>query len=142
MVIDHIGIVVRSLDEAIQQWSEIFGYVKNSDVVVNIRQKVRIVFLYKKDSLTIKLIEPSEPNSPVSAFARRGGGLHHLCFRCDDLDVQVETLTNKGVTFIVAPEPGEAFAGERVAFFLAKNNLNMELIDTDQKVGWKQPAPQ
>ena len=136
MVIDHIGIVVRSLEEAIEQWRDLFGYRKNSDIVVNTRQKVRVVFLSKKKSLTIKLIEPTEPASPVFLFARRGGGFHHLCFRCESLKAQIPVLEEKGVKFVVPPEPGEAFKNNDIAFFLAKNNLNIELIDTQEKQGW------
>jgi len=136
MVIDHIGIVVRSLEEAIEQWRDLFGYRKNSDIVVNTRQKVRVVFLWKRRSLTIKLIEPSEPASPVFLFARKGGGFHHLCFRCESLKVQIPLLEDKGAKFLVRPEPGEAFKNNDIAFFLAKNNLNIELIDTQEKQGW------
>jgi len=136
MIIDHVGIVVPSLEEGIKQWEELFGYKKNSNIVLNTRQKVRVVFLAKKKSLTVKLIEPSEPASPVSLFARKGGGLHHLCFRCDDLRVQIPLLSEKGARFLVPPEPGEAFRNRDIAFFLAKNNLNVELIDTTEKEGW------
>jgi methylmalonyl-CoA/ethylmalonyl-CoA epimerase len=137
MVIDHIGVVVRSLEEGIQRWEELFSYKRNSEIVVNTRQKVRVVFLSKKGSLTVKLIEPSDPASPVSMFARRGGGLHHLCFRCDDLKVQITLLKDKGARFTVPPEPGEAFRNHEIAFFVAPTNLNVELIDTTEKQGWK-----
>jgi len=133
MVIDHIGIVVPSLEQGIHQWEQLFGYRKNSEIVLNSRQRVRVVFLSKQESLTIKLIEPSEPESPVAVFARRGGGLHHLCFRCDDIKVQIPLLKEKGARFIVAPQPGEAFGNRDIAFFLAPNNLNVELIDTTEK---------
>lgn len=136
MIIDHIGIVVRSLEEGINQWQDLFGYRKNSDIVVNTRQKVRVVFLAKKGSLPVKLVEPSEPASPVSVFARRGGGLHHLCFKCNDMKAQIQLLEPKGAKFVVPPEPGEAFKNHDIAFFLVNNALNVELIDTDEKTGW------
>lgn len=137
MVIDHIGIVVPSLETGIQQWEQLFGYSKNSDLVENSRQKVRVVFLSKRNSLTIKLVEPSSTDSPVFGFAQRGGGLHHLCFRCDNLEETVPTLKSTGAKFIVPIQPGEAFNDHQIAFFLAKNNLNVELIDTEEKRGWK-----
>lgn len=139
MVIDHIGIVVRSLEQGIQQWEELFGYTRNSDIVANTRQKVRVVFLAKKDSLTVKLLEPSEPSSPVSLFARKGGGLHHLCFRCDDLKIEIPLLQEKGARLLVPPQPGEAFCNRDIAFLFA-DNLNIELIDTTEKEGWLGPA--
>ena len=135
MVIDHIGIVVRSLEEGIRQWEELFGYRRNSDVVINSRQKVSVVFLSKKDSLTVKLIEPSDPNSPVTPFARKGGGLHHLCFRCESLAAQIPLLKEKGARLIVPPQPGEAFGNRDIAFFLGPSSVNIELIDTTEKVG-------
>lgn len=140
MVIDHIGIVVRSLEQGIQQWQEFFGYTKNSDIVINTRQKVRVVFLSKKDSLTVKLLEPSEPSSPVSLLARKGGGLHHVCFRCDDLKIEIPLLQKKGARLLVPPEPGEAFCNRDIAFLFAENNLNIELIDTIEKEGWLGPV--
>jgi methylmalonyl-CoA/ethylmalonyl-CoA epimerase len=135
MVVDHIGIVVRSLAEGIRQWEELFGYCRSSDIVVNARQQVRVVFLSKEGSVTVKLVEPSAPASPVSLFQRRGGGLHHVCFRCEDLDGGVLALKQKGARLVVAPEPGEAFRDHRIAFLWAENNLNVELIDTTEKVG-------
>lgn len=140
MVIDHIGIVVRSLEQGIRQWEELFGYTKSSDIVTNTRQKVRVVFLSKKESLTVKLLQPSAPDSPVSFFARKGGGLHHVCFRCDDLKVQIPLWTEKGARVTLPPEPGEAFRNREIAFVLLENNLSIELIDTTEKEGWTGPA--
>src|SRR5437667_3869033 len=120
MVIDHIGIVVRSLEEGIKQWRELFGYRQNSEIVVNTRQQVRVVFLSKADSLTVKLIEPSEPASPVFLFAGKGGGLHHLCFRCGNLRVQIPEMEEKGMKLLVGPQSGEAFKNNDIAFLMAK----------------------
>ena len=137
MVIDHIGIVVRSLEQGIQQWEELFAYAKNSDIVTNTRQKVRVVFLSKKNSVTVKLLEPSDPSSPVFLFARKGGGLHHICFRCENLEAQIPVLKAKGARLLVPPQPGEAFRNKNIAFLFADNNLNIELIDTTEKEGWR-----
>ena len=71
MQLDHIGIVVPSLEEGLKHWEELFGYRKNSDVVVNSRQKVRVVFLAKKDSLTVKRSSPL--NAPVQSSSLPGG---------------------------------------------------------------------
>jgi len=134
MVIDHLGIVVRSLEEGIRQWEQFFGYEKSSEIVVNTRQEVRVVFLSKPSSITVKLVEPAGPSSPMSPCARKGGGLHHICFRCDNLKSQVRLLTGKGARLLVPPEPGEAFNNKDIAFLLT-GNLNVELIDTDEKAG-------
>jgi methylmalonyl-CoA/ethylmalonyl-CoA epimerase len=136
VIIDHIGIVVRCLEKAVGEWEALFGYHRNSDIVLNTRQKVRVVFLSKKDSLTVKLIEPSAPDSPVFQASRKGGGLHHLCFRCSALQTVIPLLQEQGARLIVPPQPGEAFRNRPIAFMLAGNNLNFELIDTSEKQGW------
>jgi len=137
MVLDHIGIVVPCLERALEDWEKLFGYHRNSDIVLNTRQKVRVVFLTKKDSLTIKLIEPSAPDSPAFQAARKGGGLHHLCFKCSALGEEIPRLQRHGARLLVPPQPGEAFKNHPIAFLLAGNNLNIELIDTCAKQGWE-----
>jgi methylmalonyl-CoA/ethylmalonyl-CoA epimerase len=133
MTIDHIGIVVKSLEEGIAQWTTMFGYRPLTAPVVNSRQRVRVVFLEKAGSPLIKLIEAVDDTSTVHRFALRGGGLHHLCFRCDDLPAAVAGLRDQGARLLTAPQPGEAFGGEDIAFVFAGNGLNIELIATDTK---------
>lgn len=133
MVIDHIGIAVKSMEDGLEQWKTVFGYSQLTEVVVNSRQKVKVAFLVKENSLPVKLIEPTDPSSPVYAFAQRGGGLHHLCFRCNGLDDEVSRLAGLGLRVLVAPQPGEAFDNENIAFLFAKHGLNIELIDTQKR---------
>jgi methylmalonyl-CoA/ethylmalonyl-CoA epimerase len=133
MVIDHIGIVVKNLEKGIEKWSALFGYNKMTEIVVNTRQKVKIVFLTKKDSLMIKLIEPTDETSPIYVFAKKGGGLHHLCFKCEEINKGVDYFKEKGLRILADPQPGEAFESNNIAFVYAGDGLNIELIDTDIK---------
>jgi len=133
MVIDHIGIVVRSLESGIKQWRSAFGYQQITEIVENCKQKVKVVFLDKANSLTVKLIEPTDKDSPIFNFARRGGGLHHLCFKCESIDQEIDRLKCQEMRLITAPEPGEAFENESIAFMLGQNGLNVEFIETDKK---------
>jgi methylmalonyl-CoA/ethylmalonyl-CoA epimerase len=104
-------------------------------IVENSLQKVKVAFLCKEDSVTIKLIEPLESNQSLCNFVNRGGGFHHLCFKCSDIDKKIDELTGKGLIKLVSPQPGEAFNNHNIAFLLAKYGLNIELIDTDEKAG-------
>lgn len=133
MIIDHIGIAVRSIEEGVAYWKGVFGYRQLTEVVVNTRQKVKVAFLVKENSLSVKLIEPTDASSPVYAFAQRGGGLHHLCFRCDDLQDEVSRLSSLGLRVLVPPQPGEAFDNESIAFLFGKHGLNIELVDTEKR---------
>jgi len=135
VVIDHLGIAVSSLEAGIAHWKSVFGYRQMTGIVVNTRQKVRVTFLCKENSVTVKLIEPTDAASPVYAFAKRGGGLHHLCFKCAAVDAEIDRLGALGLRVLVKPEPGEAFASEKIAFLFDQQGINIELIDTDNKAG-------
>ena len=135
MYIDHIGIAVKSLEAGIEHWEKVFGYRQMTEIITNTRQKVRVVFLSKKDSITIKLIDPIDPSSPVYTFAQRGGGLHHLCFKCAIIEDEISRLKSMGLRVLAEPQPGEAFENEDIAFIYAKQGLNIELIDTDKRAG-------
>ena len=135
MIIDHVGIVVKSINDGIAHWEKVFGYKQITDIVQNTRQKVNVVFLKKKNSITIKLIEPSEKSSSIYKFSMRGGGLHHLCFKCDNLQFELGRLQKLGLRILSHPQPGEAFDNENIAFVYAKQGLNIELIDTEKRAG-------
>jgi methylmalonyl-CoA/ethylmalonyl-CoA epimerase len=139
VVIDHIGIAVQSLEESIAHWERVFGYRQLTSIVVNTRQKVRVAFLAKEGSLTVKLIEATDSASPVHTFAQRGGGLHHLCFKCAGLDEEIAKLSAQGLRVLVKPQQGEAFDNEDIAFIFDKQGLNIELIATDKKAGLIDP---
>jgi methylmalonyl-CoA/ethylmalonyl-CoA epimerase len=133
MIIDHICFAVRDIGMAITQWTGAFEYEQMTEIVTNTRQQVKVVFLSREQSVTIKLIEPLQENESVMNFVKRGGGFHHLCFKCADLDQQIGTLNEKGLITLVAPQPGEAFENEDIAFMLTRFGVNIELIDTDKK---------
>ena len=135
MVIDHIGILVKSIEKSIKQWTEVFQYTQMTEIVVNTRQKVKVVFMKKKDSLTIKLIEPTDNSSPVYNAVVKGVSLHHIGFKCENIDNEIVRLKKLGLRVVTKPEPGEAFGNKPIAFLFVKNNLNIELIDTDFKAG-------
>lgn len=135
MIIDHIGVVTKSLEKGIVLWTDTFGYKQKTEPVINTRQKVKVVFLEKVGSVDIKLLEPVGETSSIYRFALKGGGLHHLCFKCADLDSQLNDFNTNGFRVLAGPEPGEAFENENIAFIYATQGLNIELIDTDQKAG-------
>ena len=133
MTVDHICFAVKNLEAAIKQWTDAFDYEQLTEIVTNTRQQVKVVFLTKVGSVTIKLIEPLPENESVMNFIKRGGGFHHLCFKCSDLNQQIGELNTRGLITLVAPQPGEAFEGENIAFMLTRFGVNVELIDTDKK---------
>ena len=133
MIIDHICIAVKDIAEGIAYWERVFGYKQMTEIVENTRQKVKVAFVSKKDSLTVKIIEPVEGNQSLLNFVGRGGGFHHICFRCEDMKIAMEDLNEKELLTLVQPQPGEAFNNHDIAFLLAKYGLNIELIERPEK---------
>lgn len=135
MIIDHICFAVKDTGEALTYWKNVFGYERMTETVVNSSQKVKVTFLKKEGSITVKIIEPTEDNKSLQSFVSRDGGFHHICFRCEDLHQKVTELKDKGLRLLLPPEPGEAFNNRDIAFMLARFNMNVEIIDTDEKAG-------
>jgi methylmalonyl-CoA/ethylmalonyl-CoA epimerase len=135
MKIDHICFAVKNLQDGIVYWENVFGYRQMTKIVENSLQKVKVTFLCKDDSILIKLIEPVESNQSLVNFVNRGGGFHHICFKCSDIDNTLVELKDKGLITLVKPQPGEAFNNNKIAFLLARYGMNIELIDTDEKAG-------
>jgi methylmalonyl-CoA/ethylmalonyl-CoA epimerase len=135
MIIDHICFAVRNIVEGVEYWQAVFGYRQTTCITENTRQKVKVVFLSKKGSLLVKLIEPFSENLSLMNFVKRGGCFHHVCFRCSNLEKDLQGLVDKGLITLVPPEPGEAFNNRNIAFLLSSDGLIIELIDTDEKAG-------
>jgi methylmalonyl-CoA/ethylmalonyl-CoA epimerase len=135
MKLDHICFAVKDLKEAIDYWGKVFGYRQLTQIIENTRQKVKVTFLSKDGSINIKLIEPVNDNQSLINFVNRGGGFHHICFICDNIDEAMVDLTEKGLLTLVPPQPGEAFNDHMIAFLLGRNGVNIELIDTEEKAG-------
>jgi len=131
MQLDHIAVAVRSIEPAADRLCDLFGYARKTAKVTNTRQRVNVVFLHKAASVDIKLIEPSDTESPLWDFVKKGGGLHHVCFKVEDVDDACADLAGKGARIISPPAPGEAFDDHPIAFCYAGFGLNVEVVDTD-----------
>ena len=132
MKLDHVCLAVRKLGAAREMLGRTLGYRPRTEPVENTRQQVLVQFLSKAGSIDIKLIEPSNPESPLVEFIKRnGGGLHHLAFKTDSVSDAVVELGAHGAKILTPPQPGEAFDEQLIAFAFVGAGLNVELIDTD-----------
>jgi methylmalonyl-CoA/ethylmalonyl-CoA epimerase len=130
MNLDHVCIAVRSIDDAAVRFCELLGYTIKTEKVTNTRHRVNVQFIGKSDSLDIKLIEPADSESSLWEFVKKGGGLHHLCFKAPDVSQACQELAGKGVRILSNPAPGEAFDDNLIAFCYLGFGLNIEVIDT------------
>jgi methylmalonyl-CoA/ethylmalonyl-CoA epimerase len=111
--LDHIGIAVSSIDDALGIYRALGLSESTREAVTS--QGVVTAFLPLGDT-RLELLEPTGPDSAIAKFlAKRGPGIHHVCFAVDDLEDAVKDLKSRGFRLVnESPVPGAD--GKRVAF--------------------------
>ena len=115
-IIDHIGIAVKNIDEALKFWQDTLG-VKCTGVEEVEDQKVKTAFLPLKDS-ELELLEPTSSDSPVAKFMEKNngrGGMHHVALRVENVEAALEELKAKGVR-LIDEKPRRGAGGAMIAF--------------------------
>lgn len=110
--IAHVGIALRSIASELPFYTDVLGMpeaeVSDSDGAV-----IRAVAA--GESL-VELLEPDGPDTPVGKFlARRGAGIHHICFAVDDLDATLDKCRAAGVR-LIDESPRVGAEGKRIVF--------------------------
>jgi methylmalonyl-CoA/ethylmalonyl-CoA epimerase len=112
--LDHVGIAVSSIDEALAFYRDALGLeIEGFEDVPS--QRVRVAFMGGGDA-ALELLEATAADSPIAKFiAKRGPGLHHITLRVDDIAAALASLEARGVRLIDASaRPGAH--GSLVAF--------------------------
>lgn len=128
--IDHIGIAVRSLDEALRTYTVGLGFkVEHIEEVVD--QGTRVAMLPIGESC-LELLEAMGDDTPVArSIAKRGEGVHHICFRVDDIRLELSRLKKAGVRLI--DEIPRSGAGGCLVAFLHPSSTGGVLIELSQR---------
>ena len=110
--IDHLGIAVPSLAEAVEAYEALGFPVESTQDVPT--ENVRVAFLPVGES-RLELLEPTDPGSSIAKFLQKRSGLHHVCVLVEDIDAALADLRARGISLIdERPRPGAG--GSRVAF--------------------------
>ena len=110
--IAHIGIAVRALDEILPFYRDVLGM---PETPLDDADGARIAGLVAGESL-VELLEPATDDSPIGKFvAKRGPGIHHVCFAVDDLDATLERCRAANVR-LIDETPRLGAEGKRIAF--------------------------
>jgi methylmalonyl-CoA/ethylmalonyl-CoA epimerase len=117
--IDHLGIAVRSIDEAVPLYENALGLrCLGRDEVAS--QHVKTAF-FDVGGVHLELLEPTSPDSPIAKFiAEKGEGIHHIAFRTDNIEGQLDQASKAGVR-LINPKPFDGAAGKLVAFLHPKS---------------------
>jgi methylmalonyl-CoA/ethylmalonyl-CoA epimerase len=110
--IAHIGIAVDALDQILPFYRDLLGLPEEP---LDDADEARIAGFRAGDSL-VELLEARSPDSPIGKFvARRGPGIHHICFAVDDLNATLERCRRAGIR-LIDDRPRTGAAGKRIAF--------------------------
>jgi methylmalonyl-CoA epimerase len=129
--IDHVGVVVKDLDEALKLYVDILGFEKSEIMTAEKGDKFRTVMV-SLGQATLELIEPMNPKGAMQKFLEtRGEGIHHISLRVDDIREELSTLEAKGIKFLFK-EPEEV-EGTLVNFMHPKSTRGvlMELLQRE-----------
>ncbi|TDY55323.1 methylmalonyl-CoA epimerase [Aminivibrio pyruvatiphilus] len=118
-VVDHIGIAVKSIDEALSFWQSALG-IQCTGVEEVEEQKVRTAFLPIGDT-EVELLEATSDESPVAKFIeKKGEGIHHLAIRVENLEAALAELKEKGIR-LIDETPRYGAGGAKIAFVHPKS---------------------
>ena len=125
--VSHIGIAVETLSESLPLFRDVLGL---TEVALDDADGANIAGFSAGEPL-VELLEADEPNSPIGRFvAKRGPGIHHICFSVDDLDDTLERCRRAGIE-LIDEEPRIGAEGKRIAFLHPKSTggVLVELSD-------------
>lgn len=117
--IDHIGVVVNDIEEALKVYQQALGLTLTK-IQDRPDQAVRIAFLPTGES-EIELVQPVTSESGVAKFLeKRGEGIHHICLEVDDIEKALADLQERGLQ-LIDETPRTGPTGERFAFIHPKS---------------------
>ena len=131
MKIDHLGIATNSIDEALKFWRDALG-LELKDIETVEDQKVRVAMLPVGEP-RIELLEATSEDSPITKFLqKRGGGIHHIAVRVDDIRDTLARLKRHGAR-LIDEEPRIGAGGCLVAFVhpSSTNGVLLELVQEE-----------
>ncbi len=117
--IDHIGIAVSNLDEAVKLYRDVLGLELHGTEVVP-EQKVRVAFLPVGDT-EVELLESTSADGPIAKFIEtKGQGIQHIAFRVNDIEAALEEMKAKGMR-LIDDKPRYGAGGAKIAFLHPKS---------------------
>jgi methylmalonyl-CoA/ethylmalonyl-CoA epimerase len=128
--VDHIGILVGNLDEAIKLYADCFGAEVDRVETVP-EQGVKAAILSWGQGANLELLEPLPGSNVAKVLEKRGEGLHHITFEVDDVDKELGRLSGRGIELIdKKSRPGL----EGMVAFIHPKSLRGVLVELCQKI--------
>jgi methylmalonyl-CoA/ethylmalonyl-CoA epimerase len=126
----HVGLAVPDLAAAAKLYIVRLGYADRSGALHDPSQTAWVQFLrLAADAGYLELVAPDGPESRLTNFVRRGGGLHHVCYSCGAMEAEIARLAATGMLLLSEPRPAVAFAGRRICWLKGGDPLLVELVE-------------
>jgi len=123
---DHVGIAVKNLDEAIHVYRDLLGF-KLLGMHVLTERKIKIALISTGGETQIELVQPLDAESTVAKFLEtRGEGIHHFAVRVEDIEAALTDMKKNGVA-LIDEKPRVGAEGKRVAFVHPKSTRGVLL---------------
>jgi len=131
--IDHIGIAVKNLEEAVKFYKDVLG-LELEDIEEVPEENVRVA-MFRVGETYIELLQGTTQDSAISKFIeKRGEGIHHIAIRVDDVDRSTEVLKSKGAV-LVYDKAKLVSRGSRKINFVHPKSTGGVLLELVERVG-------
>lgn len=129
--IDHIGVAVESLEKGFEVYKHMGWTDMETEVVPT--EKVKTGFIKFENNVSVELLEPTTPDSVIGKFlAKRGPGIHHICYRVKNIEKVMEKLKNEGVRLL--DEKPRKGAHNCMVCFIHPSSCNGVLVELSEKM--------
>lgn len=124
MKIHHVGIVCRNIERAVRDYRKLFNVITQSETVHDPLQDADLCMLTTDTGLDVEFIAGPQ----VENLRKARINYYHVCYTVDNLECEIERMTDNGAVVVSEPKPAILFGGKRVAFLIASSGL-IELLE-------------
>ena len=128
--IDHFGVAVASIEQALDQYAAWFGYRLLRGPYDDPQQQARVAFIGNNSSdPPLELVAPLGSGSQVERVLKKGLSLYHVCYETPDVSQAIEHLRGQRCLLISGPTPAVAYDGRPIAWLYTANRQLIELVE-------------
>ena len=130
LLFHHVGTVTANLGAEVEQFEKLGFAVQSRFHDPNPAINVRGAFL-TSGNFRIEILEPLDESSPAASWLKRGVKMYHQAFSTAAFEETLKDLEQDGAMLVVPPTKSLALGGARIAFFMLRNGMLIEILDID-----------
>lgn len=131
--IDHFGVAVADLDQALALYANLFGYRLLRGPYDDPQQEARVAFIgNNSDDPPLELVAPLGAGSQVERVLKKGLSLYHVCYETPNVDEAIAQLRGQRCLLLSGPTPAVAYDGRPIAWLYTPNRQLIELVEAIQ----------